>query len=163
MKTIFKLILVTVGLIFIQSCWPEAREINRQYQIKNNSTVELQIRFFNTFDDTFFDINILENEIYNGDVLTYTTGNDQWFEDNGSFPRRAYFDCDSLKIIFSNSKFITYDYTSGLWDSSAFSLPLNRHPLRHGNYSEVQKEVFQFIITEYDFNNATPCDGDCLE
>ena len=161
MKNI-SLILVSIFSIFlIVSCVTEAEEIDRQYQILNMSKVDVMIKFYNTYKNESFEITLSNNETYLPDILTYRSGNAQLSDQNSYYPSGAYQDSDSLVLIFNNEKLITNYYEAETAFKYLFSEPINRNIFRHGNYVQIQKEVFQFTITEQDYENAEECNGNC--
>ena len=42
-----------------------------------------------------------------------------------------------------------------------FSDPVDRNIFRASNYLQIDDEEFLFVLTQEDYNNATPCDGPC--
>ncbi len=161
MKNIVLNLTLLISIFFIESCVPEAVEIDRQYQLINKSETNIRIKFFNTFSNDLYVIQLSKDVVYLGDVLTYRSGNTQLNENNSSFPTRALKDSDSLKMIFDNTKYLISKYTSGVSAENAFSSPINRNLFRHGNYEEIEKERFQFKITQQDYENAEDCNGNC--
>ncbi|MGB0769173.1 MAG: hypothetical protein ACPGPB_00305 [Flavobacteriaceae bacterium] len=163
MKNIVFNLMVLVLIFSIKSCGiTEAGEINRQYQLMNASGVDIKITFYNTFSNTSFEAQIDKNGIFLGNVLTYRSGNDQWNYPNTHFPSSAFNKSDSLKIVFGNSKYLTCKYTVGDHPyEDVFSSPVGRNLFRNGNYEEIEKEKFQFKITQQDYDNAADCNGNC--
>ena len=148
--------------IIISSCGvTEADEFNRQYQITNTSDYHLTLIFFNTFSNTSFEVQLLEEEIYNGDLLTYRSGNPQLSTTNSFYPSSAYEMSDSLLIIFDNAKKLGVYYTLTSSTEALFSNPLERNLFRHGSYENNGNDSFNFKITNDDYGNAEDCEGNC--
>jgi hypothetical protein len=70
----------------------------------------------------------------------------------------AVFGADSLSMIFDNTKVATQVFFTS---SEMFSEPVNRNVFLNTNYEAIGGERFLFKITEVDYENATPCNGDC--
>lgn len=151
-----------ISILFLESCVVEAEEIDRQYQLINTSDTSIKIEFYNTYLNTSFEAQIENEGVYLGDILTYRSGNDQWNFPNTPFPSFAFNNTDSLKIIFNDSKFLIYKFTPGDHPyENVFSNPVDRNLFRNGNYEQINKERFQFNITQQDYENAEDCNGDC--
>jgi hypothetical protein len=151
-------ILLLIPLFLFYNCGPEANKFKRTYLIENsfNGTVKLK----------FYDRRTGESRTRKSKVLT---GNQQQLEgtieqsnpfdnSNNNHIVSAVYGADSLRIIFDKKKVITQVFFTS---SETFSEPLNKNVFRHENYEAIGNEKFLFKITEEDYQNATPCDGDC--
>lgn len=143
------------------SCVTESDEIDRQYQIENVSGFDVTITFFDTFTDESFEVTINNGQVYNGDLLTYTSGNPQLNKSESFFPSEAYKKSDSLEIVFNNEKYITAFITFMTPTEATFSEPKERNLFRHGSYRKQDNEFFIFTISEEDYQAAQPCNGVC--
>ena len=166
MKTlIFRLLIILTCPFIIGGCLGivEAGIFHRQYQIMNNSESNIKIKFFDTFSNDSSEIEIGENKLYKGNLLEYREGNHpQLSENNSFFPNRAYKDADSLVIIFDNIKLLSQYYRHTSPFEVSFSNPKDRNLFKHGNYERLGKEdIFQFTITQQDYENAEDCNGNC--
>lgn len=159
-KTILNLLLF-ISFLSIESCTTEDEEINRQYQLMNASDTTIKIKFYNTFSNTSFETEVEPEDVFLGDVLIYRSGNDQWNDENSVFPSSAYKNSDSLVVIFDEKLYLTLFYTAKTSTSYSYSEPIDRNIFRHGNYEEIERENFQFKITQQDYENAEPCNGNC--
>ncbi|MDB9781683.1 hypothetical protein OAE03_02580 [Winogradskyella sp.] len=165
MKTLNKLYLIFVIIfMFLSSCVTEADMWERTYQINNNSGRDIIIRLYKNFSNEIFeDIEISNNQSYRGDKIegsNYDALNDA----ESIKPGQSY---SSFKVIvvFENIKSIEYSRIDSDGDDipDSFSEPINRNLLRAGNYITAGNEIYEFVLTEEDYNNAIPCDGDCLD
>jgi hypothetical protein len=66
---------------------------------------------------------------------------------------------DSVVIIFNDQRKLSTFLISDV--AGTFSEPKFRNIFRHGNYEAIGNDKFLFKITEEDYENAIPCDGDC--
>ncbi|WP_339623008.1 hypothetical protein [uncultured Winogradskyella sp.] len=157
-----------VGLIIILilsiSCVTEAKMWERTYQIKNESNHDIVIRFYDTFDnENFQDIVVLNGELYRGDRVEGT--NFDALNDNESLRPGQSYSSFKVIVIYENIKSIEYSRIDSDGDDipDSFSEPINRNLLRAGNYIDIGNDIYEFMLTEEDYDNAIPCDGDCLD
>jgi len=161
-------ILKFTGLIIILvlslSCVPEAKMWERTYQIKNESGYDVVIRFYDSFsDENFEDIAVMNSDFFRGDEARGT--NFDALDDTESIrPGRSY-SSFTIIVVYDNDRKMEYSLvdTDGDDISDSFSEPINRNLLRAGNYITAGNEIYEFVLTEEDYNNAIPCDGDCLD
>ncbi|MDC1503848.1 hypothetical protein N8475_01530 [Winogradskyella sp.] len=65
-------------------------------------------------------------------------------------------------IVFSNSRKTTHSFD--VEDNNViFSEPTDRNLFRGGNYIDIGNDNYEFVLTQEDYDNAIPCDGDCLD
>lgn len=159
-----KKLIALLLLLLLVSCPAELPIWERTYQMKNNSGYELVIRLYENFSNVNFeDIIVLNDQFYRGDIIEGR--NFDALDDVESIrPGQSY---SSFKIIvfYDNERKMEYSLVDtdedGITDS--FSDPLNRNLLRAGTYMSIGNDVYEFVLTEEDYYNATPCDGDCLD
>jgi hypothetical protein len=147
------LILLTIAL---SSCGPESRMYPRQYSLKNESNENIKLKFYFKYNNqlVYGEVITLNNtEIFNGGILE----TDQPHSNDVNYPINAFKSSDSLIVIYNNQKKSTFsiDFNGNL------STPIDRNPFRHGNYTDIGNDTFQFIFTEDDYNNAIDCVGNC--
>ncbi len=158
---IIKSALLLLSMLNMVGCVTESLEIDRQYQIANKSQHPIRIRFHDTFREISFEVALEVNEVYNGDVLTYRSGNDQLDDKDSFFPSSAYGNSDSLTIFFNDTKYVNKYFTLTSPTKALFSEPSVRNPFRHGSYKRAKNEEFLFEITEEDYELAISCEGPC--
>ena len=146
-STIIKLFLSLVCAFYVVSCVTEALEIDRQYQIANMTEFDVRIKFYDSFSGNTYKVELKTNEVYNGDLLNYRSGNVQLDDGDSFFPSSAYKSSDSLTIFFDESKYALKYFTLSSPTKAIFSDPLERNPFRHGSYKKLKNEVFLFEIT----------------
>lgn len=158
-----KLLVLAIALSLLSSCVKEAPRWERTYQIKNNSGYEVTIRAFEDFngEGSFEDILLLDGEIYTGNKRTGS--NYDVLNDLNSIRPATSFSKYSLIIVYDNQKRKEHILFSDDNTPVSFSEPIDGHVLRSGNYTNIGNDFFEFVLTEEDYNNAEPCDGDCLD
>lgn len=151
MKTL--IITISAILIFLFGCTNEVEFNKRDYIIENDTDFQLNIEFYNkTSGNLISDLSgILDSR---GLQLTNTIEQTSEF-DNFSVPLVG---ADSVKVILNKDKFLISSYDS---DNNVFSEPINRNIFRHSNYKNLGNERYLFKITQQDYENAIPCNGDC--
>jgi len=163
METKMKIGIVVVLFIIFNSCVKESPMWERTYQIKNNTGYDITIRAFENFDGTgsFEDITLLDNQIYIGDE----TGGSNFSALNNPNSTRpsSSLNGSRLIVVFDNVRSLTHSFSTDDNMNAIFSEPTNRNLLRGGNYSNIGNDIYEFVLTEEDYNNATPCDGNCLD
>jgi len=151
-------LLLLIPLFILFNCGPEANKFKRTYIIENslNRTVELKFYDRRTDELKSRNFNILSG---NQDRLQGTIEQTSPFNQTSDKAiLSAVFGADSLSMIFDNTNVATQVfYTS----SETFSEPLNRNVFLNTNYEAIGNDRFLFKITEKDYENATPCNGDC--
>jgi len=161
-----RIVLVFLLSFLLTACPTEDFPKNlREYQIKNESGKDLILKFLHRTVDTLeFKVNLENKAIYVGGVLKHNDASEIRLSDPESFyPSMAFHSrglgSDSLVVLFNKERY------SLKWikddPPASFSKPIDRNPFRHGNYEEVKTGVFQFSISEQDYENAEDCNGDC--
>lgn len=157
-----------VGLIIILtlsiSCVTEADMWERTYQINNSSGRDIIIRLYENFsNEVFEDIEISNNQSFRGDKIEGS--NYDALNDNESLRPGQSYSSFNIIIVYDNVREQEYNLVDtdndGITDS--FSEPIDKNLLRSGNYSSIGNNVYELVLTEEDYDNATPCDGDCLD
>jgi hypothetical protein len=162
MKSKLLYLLAIIGLI---GCiGPEADMWERVYRVNNNTNFDVVLRFYENFsEEVFEDINLSENQSYSGTEISGS--NFDALNDTESIRPGQSFSSFNIIIIFNSEKKIEYSLIDtdddGITDS--FSEPLDRNLLRDGNYSNIGNNIYQFELTQEDYDIATPCNGDCLD
>ncbi|TVZ25916.1 hypothetical protein JM83_0857 [Gillisia sp. Hel_I_86] len=152
-KTIFLL-----PLLFFLNCGPEAKMYKRTYIIENDTQQELKIKFYYKFDGSLSnELKLTPRSSYNGEQ--FEVGQPLSVDPNAIYPSSS-LSSDSLVIIFNNEK-KKINVVNDLQDGIFFSDPIERNIFRHGNYEDIGGDQFLYIITQQDYENAMPCDGDC--
>ena len=123
----------------------------REYIIENDTEFQLNIKFYNIKSGILIDglSGIVQNR---GLQLINIIEQTSEF-DNNIVP---YIGTDSIRVIINKNKFFTCTY-----NKSFFSEPINRNILKHSNYEDLGNEKYIFTITQEDYENATPCNGNC--
>lgn len=162
MRTL-KFIGLTIVLMQLLSCWPEADMWERTYQIKNSTGYDITIRAFESFNGigSFEDITLLESQIYTG-VKASGSNFDALNDSDNGIPTTS-FSFSRFIVVYNNEKSIIHSVDFDENNDIIFSEPINRHLLRGGNYTDIGNDIYEFVLTEEDYNNAIPCDGDCLD
>lgn len=142
-------------LVFLNSCFLEAREFDIRFSILNESTVVVQLDLFETNGEFSSSIVIEPNEVY-FDERTFKTRS---FLENPN--NNALINGERAVFIFNDERFAEYSFGLDNNNEIAFSTPLNRNIFRIGSYEDLGDEDFLYTITQEDFENATPCDGPC--
>lgn len=152
--------LIVFFLAIATSCGPEAKMFDRQYILKNSSSMSLELQFFRQGEISlrFKFAQLLDGEQLEGEVLERSGG--PWSElsedNNISLPATS-FETDSVRIIFNNEKFIVHHIN---YVPLAFS-PSVRNILKDTDYTSIGNDKFLFTISESDFDNAEDCNGNC--
>lgn len=143
-------------LIFtISSCVKESKTYKRQYSIKNESNQNVKLKFYLAHNNEIV-TNVVLNHLdsYLGTELEFSN---PLSNDDNYYVNSTYKGSDSIEIIYNNQRksifIIEVDAT--------FSEPINRNIFRHGNYTDLGNDFYEFIITDEDYNNAEDCNGDC--
>lgn len=152
-----KLFLFILFLAFY-NCGPEAEKFGRNYSIENTSNHIVELDFYSsTTPQTDLTNIILErNEIIAGKRFEFSRPVSTNSDYTG--PQNSFLS-DSVVIIFDNQRKLSTYLISDM--EGTFSEPELRNLFRHGNYEDIGNENFLFRITEEDFENATPCGGNC--
>ncbi len=153
-----KKILLLIPLFTLFNCGPEAEKFERQYLIENNSNKNIRINFYLMFEpvNSYSDIDLNQGEILNGTRFEFSRPVSKKPDYTG--PRLS-FKSDSAVVIFDNQRKLSTYLISDM--EATFSEPKSRNIFRHGNYEALGNDQFLFKITEEDYENATPCNGDC--
>ena len=164
MKTLNKLYLIFVIIfMFLSSCVTEADMWERTYQVKNNTGYDVTFRAFKNYTGIgpFEDITILDGDIFIGE--TTSGSNFDYINDPNNLDPTSSYDFIRFIVIYNNerSAICSVDFDDN--DSAIFSSPIVRNLFRGGNYTDIGNDIYEFVLTEEDYNNAIPCDGDCLD
>jgi hypothetical protein len=144
-----------VLLVFLNSCFLEAREFDIRFSILNESTVVVQLDLFETNGEFSRSIVIEPNEVY-FDERTFKTRSFLENPNNNAIIRG-----ESAVFIFNDERFMEYSFSVDDNNVSTFSTPINRNIFRIGSYENLGDEDFLYTITQEDFENALPCDEPC--
>jgi hypothetical protein len=156
-------ILTLLALLLLFSCPTESPMWERTFQIKNNSGYDITIRAFDDFQGlgSFEDVLLFDGDLYIGDV-TSGSNFDEIEDPNNTRPASS-LNASRFTLVFNGERKKTHSLDVNGNNSIVFSLPINRNLLRGGNYTDIGNDFFEFVLTEEDYNNAEPCDGDCLD
>jgi hypothetical protein len=66
-------------------------------------------------------------------------------------------------VVFQDEKRMLHSLESDSNNNIVFSDPIDRHLLRAGNYTNIGNDIYQFTLTQEDYDNAELCNGDCLD
>jgi hypothetical protein len=157
------IILFTFLMFILINCVKETPMVDQIYQIRNSSGQEILIRGFRNFDDTSdFDDTLMEaEEILLGDEISVSELSESFNNPNNGLPTSS-FNYSTVIVVFSGERQKTHSYQFTN-DEYIFSDPTERNLLRGGNYVNIGNDIYEFIITQEDYDNATPCNGDCLD
>ncbi|MDC0006464.1 hypothetical protein OAE03_02575 [Winogradskyella sp.] len=153
---------LVIILILSFSCVTEADMWERTYQIKNSTGFDITIRAFENFDGTglFEDVDLSNNEIYTG--VKASGSNFNYLNNPENDIPTISFSYTRFIIVFSNSRKTTHSFD--VEDNNViFSEPTDRNLFRGGNYIDIGNDNYEFVLTQEDYDNAIPCDGDCLD
>lgn len=161
-KTLCIIFLITLSLF--NSCVKDASNWERTYQIRNSSGYDVVLRAFEMYtgEGDFEDKNLLNGGIYIGDELRGRSFSDPYSNPNNTSPTSS-FDFNRFIIVFDNERSIVHSFDLDENGNTVFSEPTNRNLLRGVNYTHLGNDIYEFVLTEDDYNNAEPCDGDCLD
>lgn len=149
-------------LVLVMACGPEAPRFDRQYVVQNSSSFQIILQFYKNGEPSRYNETLLNisNQL-EGSVLTRSGG--PW----GNLPESnnlrlpvASLEADSIITIFNKEKKATYTVEFILTEGPAFN-PAIRNLLRDTDYISIGKDQFLFQITDTDYENAEPCNGDC--
>lgn len=148
-------------LLFIcTSCGPETMMFKRTYSIKNESDTQVTLNFYRANGDQVESKILNNNQVFVGFEVE-TTNENSFLDPESSVLSSSYSGSIKLDVIYNNSFISTKEILDDKNGGTSFSLPLDRNVFRNGNYIPTGNEVYQFTITQQDFDNATPCDGPC--
>ena len=146
MRTI---LLISLSLI-LQNCGTDKIDrVNRVYRIENGTQREITMKFyaFGIFQQT-------KHIIGEGLIHEGTATNDAGA---GIGPHGA-INADSLVVIFDNQKMQRFYYgNSGL----VINPPEGRNIYDDEEYEIINNELYHFVFTEQDYENAEDCGGNC--
>jgi len=149
-------------IVVLNSCGPEAEMFQRQYVIENNSSVPIELQFYQNGELTFrFGITQLENtERFEGLILDRSGGpwSELSTEQLSNAPSNS-FESDSIRIIYDSNKLSVFTERSSV--NGIVFIPIDRNILRDSDYSDIGGDKFLFTINQSDFENATDCNGNC--
>ena len=153
---------IIIILTLLLGCVPEAKMYEATYTINNSTNNEVILRVFKLFENgNYNDYTLFTDDSFYGENVEGT--NFDYFNDlNNSEPSVSY-SSDSIYVVFDNERILKYVFSGDSNGNSVFSQPLNRNILRGGNYTNISNDIYEFVLTEEDYNNAIPCAGDCLD
>lgn len=151
-------ILLLIPILTLFNCVPEAEKYGRNYSIENttNHLIELDFYSLSSPQMDFTNINLERNQSFAGKRFEFSKPISTSPDYTG--PQNSFLS-DSVVIVFDNESKLSGYLISNM--EATFSEPKSRNIFRHGNYEAIGNDKFLFKITEEDFENATPCDGDC--
>lgn len=150
-----RLFFISLTFIMLSSCGvTEAGIYNDTYIIENSTPYTIDIKGgFIRGEHNPETIRILAGERFEKKLeLQKPVKTPQ--EDAGSL----FYSNDTLTVFFDNKRKFAYTYS---FNPNVFSGPVNRNLLRHGNYIQIGKQTYKYTITNEDYQNATPCNGNC--
>lgn len=159
-KMLFFWFIFVAGLM--SSCITESPRWERVYQIKNNSGYNVVIRSFENFNGTgmFDDIILLDNDVFVGSEVSGTNF-DALNNLNSTRPSSS-LNGSRFIVVYNDEKKHRHSFEI-VNENTVFSDPVSRNLLRSGNYTDIGNNIYEFTLTEEDYNNAEPCNGDCLD
>lgn len=155
---IMRKIILLIPFFVFYNCGPEANMFKRTYIIENSLDRTVELKFYNRRTG---ELNGRTSKTLNGSQNQLQESIEQTSPFNQTSDKLVLFTtygADSLRIIFDNTKVATQVfYTS----SETFSEPMSRNAFLNSNYEAIGNDTFLFKITQEDYQNATPCEGDC--
>jgi len=153
--TLFLMVVITTN------CGPEAPVWESTYKIQNDTEDVVVLRIFELFENgDYEDYNLLVGESFVG-VKTKTSNFNYFSNSDNVLPTTSY-SSDSIYVIFNNEKIMKH-IAAGVNGNMEFSQPTNRNLFRGGNYTDIGSDIYQLVLTQEDYSNATPCNDDCLD
>lgn len=150
-----KYFIIPILALILSSCVQEAEMYPRQYLLKNNSGVNINIKIYDFLDDNLTEESLaFEDTLFGG---RYEHSSRRSDDPNSKEPTGS-FASDSIILIFNGTKKTAIFLDSANYD---FSKPVSRNLFRHGNYKSIGNDQFIYTITPQDFENAKDCNGDC--
>lgn len=152
-----------LAFFLLLSCPSESPMWERTYLVKNNSGHDITLRAFKNYTGigSFEDITILNGDIFIGDATSGS--NFDYINDPNNLQPTSSFDFIRFILVYDNEKITLNSVDFDDNNNPIFSNPIYRNLLRGGNYTDIGNGIYEFVLTEEDYNNATPCDGDCLD
>ncbi|WP_299128258.1 hypothetical protein [uncultured Winogradskyella sp.] len=153
-----------ISFFVLMSCPSESPMWERTYQIRNDSGFDTVIRFYDIFNNEIFqDIIVLDNQFFRGDTIEGS--NFDALNDTESIRPGQSYASFRLIIVYENERKMEYTRIDSDDDDipDSFSGPINGNLLRSGNYTNIGNNIFEFVLTDEDYNNAIPCNGNCLD
>lgn len=154
--------LIFLLFVILTACGPEAEKWQRQYIIKNDSSVSVELQFYRggNLAFRFGNTQLQMGEQLEGLELDRSGG--PWSnltpEQLSNLPVNS-LEADSVRVVFNDQKLSVYTWSSSP-DGDVF-MPSERNLLRDGDYSSIGGDKLLFSINESDFENATDCNGNC--
>ena len=159
----FKNFLLILLLLLLFSCVVEKPIYDDVYQIKNSTNYEITLRFFSATNGVveFRDEILIQNTIYKGES-TFRRSDNIINNPNNSQPSISFLAFRVLVVFNGERKMVRsiVDYIDG---NNIFSSPIERNLLRGGNYTNIGNDTYEFVLTQEDYDNATPCSGNCFD
>jgi hypothetical protein len=133
-------------------------EMNRRdYSIENTTDYKIDIKVYNKFDKSFNE-STSKTLMTKGEKLDVKIEQTSDFDINYEYYPFDAIGGDSLRLIFNDEKVLTILINAV---DQSFSEPISRNILKHSNYQDIGNSKFLFKLTEQDYQNAAPCNGDC--
>ncbi len=141
-------------------CGPETMRDEGRFLLENRSTFDLKITFRNNVTQEIRAIELADSQIFEGEK--FITSNGATFtSQNSTVPATSFGSPGTeVEIVFQNMRKLFYSFDSSE-EIIIFSDPVDRNIFRASNYLQIDDEEFLFVLTQEDYNNATPCDGPC--
>ena len=162
MRNTLKIFLFLIITLILNGCVKETPMVDRTYQIRNSSNDDVIIRGYINFDGTgsFEDIFLEENQVYvGGEIILSELSN---FNNPNNVTPTSSFSYSRFKIVFDNERYMSHSFDVED-DVNIFSDPVERNVLRSGNYTNIGNDIYEFELTQEDYDNAILCHGDCLD
>lgn len=148
-----------IPLFFIISCVVEKQTFIVSYRFENSSGSEIILVFSEeTNNEITNEIDLAQGETSRF-FRTEISDENIISNSNSDLPESAFFSNIS-RVIFDNERELEISRIL-MGDENFFSPPVERNIFRQGNYDDLGNRNFQFVFTQEDYNNATPCDGPC--
>ena len=148
MKTI-KIIGIGIYLCLLQNCTPD--KIVSTYRLENGTLHEIKMEFYSNGGYQRTRQIIGQGLIFEGSARSS-------YGRLSQLSPEAAFGADSIIVIFDHTKIIQYYLLSG----KLTSIPkTNRNTLDDQSYEVLSNELYRFVFTEEDYENAEDCNGEC--
>ena len=140
--------------------WSRSDYVRKEYILENSTENTVKLEFYQGSEPSFgfSSITLGSSERIVGNEFEFSKPISDDPEYNG--PRLA-FSADSVVVLFNNQKSKIDFYNVIEEEGIIYSDPKSRNIFRHGNYVKIGNEQFLYRITEEDYQNASPCNGEC--
>ncbi|WP_299128259.1 hypothetical protein [uncultured Winogradskyella sp.] len=155
--------ILLLAFFALMSCPSESEMWERTYQVRNDTVYVVTIRAFESFEGIGFfeDVSLSNNEIYAGNKAFGS--NFSILNDSNNVIPASSFGRSRFIVVFDDERFMIHSLNLDENGNTVFSEPINRNLLRGGSYTHIGNDFFEFVLTEEDYNNAIPCNGNCLD